>query len=55
MTKGYGLFPLLTQQLLQMSGSSFAGKLLKITILVFYSVKDNILDVSLGTNISDGR
>lgn len=35
-----------------MSGSSFVGKLLKMTSLVFYSVKDNILDVSLGINIS---
>lgn len=37
-----------------MSGSSFAGKLLKVTVWVLDSVKDNILDVSLGTNIYDG-
>lgn len=53
-TKGSGLLPLLTLQLLQMSGSSFPGKLLKMTVSVFYHVKDNILDVSLGINISDG-
>ena len=35
MTKGESLFPLLRQQLLQMSGSSFVGKLLKMTSLVF--------------------
>lgn len=38
-----------------MSGSSFVEKLLKMTGLVFCSVKDNILDVSLGINISDGH
>lgn len=37
-----------------MSEFSFVGKLLKLTIWVLDSVKDNILDVSLGINIYDG-